>query len=273
MTASTASQPPASTEMLEAEYFRMANVEAQMWWYTTLHANLLHTIQNFFGEDRQLRIFDAGCGTGGFMRYLRQHGYANIVGMDIADIAVNFSRNQGFEVIQGSIADSSVLARIGKVDVIVSMDVMCSLPDEKERAIFLKEAAGLLKDKGLMIVQMPAFPCLGGIHDMAVGVNKRYTKHGLRELLRQAHIDNYRLQFRLMLLTPVIFLARTIQRLRLKLGNNVPIQSDVKMPPRIVNTLLARLQRIEDRWLPFKPFGTSLQILISKGHGNNEIGT
>jgi SAM-dependent methyltransferase len=265
MTGSAMSEPSASTEMLEAEYFRMADVEAEMWWYTSLHASLLETIRMYFGENKAIRILDAGCGTGGFLRYLRQHGYTNSIGLDIANIAVEFSRKQGFEVIKGSIADRSVLERVGKVDVIVSMDVICSLPEEAERVVFFREAYQLLNAGGLMVIQTPAFACLGGIHDMAVGVNKRYTKPEIRKVLQQANIGNYSLRYRLMLLTPVIFVARTMQRLRLKLGKNVAIESDVKMPSRFMNTVLSLLQRLEDHWLPFRPFGTSLQILISKG--------
>jgi 2-polyprenyl-3-methyl-5-hydroxy-6-metoxy-1,4-benzoquinol methylase len=267
MTDSMVRQPAASTEMFEAEYFRMAEVEAQMWWYTSLHASLLDTIQREFGANKQLRILDAGCGTGGFLRYLRHHGYSNTVGVDISDIAVQFSRKQGFEIIKGSIADRAVLERIGKVDVIVSMDVICSLPTEQERVVFFREAEHLLNNGGLMIVQTPAFSCLGGIHDMAVGVNKRYTKTEMRRLLEDAGVTHYSLHYRLMLLTPMVLLVRTAQRLRLKLGKDVPIESDVEMPSPVMNALLSRLQRLEDRWLPLRPFGTSLQILISKGHG------
>lgn len=265
MTDSTVREPPSSTEMLEAEYFRMADVEARMWWYTSLHASLLATIQRTFGDNKQIRILDAGCGTGGFLRFLRDRGYTNSVGLDISAIAVDFTRKQGFEILQGSIADPAVLEHIGKVDLIVSMDVICSLPDEAERATFLREASRLLNDGGLMIVQTPAFHWLGGIHDMAVGVNKRYTRGGLRRLLQQAGVTDYELRYRLMLLTPLILLVRSSQRLKLKLGKNVPIESDVVMPSPIMNTVLSRLQRLEDHWLPSRPFGTSLQIYIAKG--------
>jgi SAM-dependent methyltransferase len=257
-------ESPASTEMFELEYFRMAKVEADMWWYTSLHACLLDTIQKAFGQNREIRILDAGCGTGGFLRYLRDHGYANCVGLDISTIAVGLSKCQGFEVIKGSIADRDALAQAGKVDVIVSMDVICSLPEEKERTVFFREAERSLNDGGLMVIQTPAFACLGGIHDMAVGVNKRYTKSELNSVLEQAGITRYHLRYRLMLLTPLILLVRATQRLRLKLVRNVPIESDVAMPSPIMNKLLYHLQRMEDRWLPFRPFGTSLQIEIRK---------
>ncbi|MES2626704.1 MAG: class I SAM-dependent methyltransferase [Pseudomonadota bacterium] len=273
MTPSIVSGTSASSEMLAAEYFRMADVEAEMWWYTSLHLHLVETIRKFFGENKQIRILDAGCGTGGFLRYLQRQGYANSIGLDISDIAVEFSRRQGFDVNKGSIADAAVLKRIGKVDVIVSMDVICSLPSEEQRVVFFREAERLLNDDGLMIIQTPAFASLGGIHDMAVGVNKRYTKSEIRDVLRQADIAHYNLGYRLMVLTPVIFMVRAMQRMRLKLGKDVAIESDVKMPSRIVNTLLFLLQRMEDRWLLFRPFGTSLQILISKGDVDNEVRT
>jgi SAM-dependent methyltransferase len=253
--------------MLKAEYGRMAEVESRMWWYTSLHACLLASIREIFHTDTQIRILDAGCGTGGFLRYLRDRGYDNSIGLDIEDLAVEASRNQGFEIIQGSISDPATLQQAGKADVIVSMDVICSLADEGERVIFLQEATKLLNDHGLLLIQTPAFSCLSGIHDRAVGVKRRYSKSAMRQLLKQAGIENYHLRYRLTLLTPLILLIRGIQRLRLKLSRNVPIESDVRMLPALINTLLAGLQRFEDRRLSFRPFGTSLQILVTKRNG------
>src|SRR4029078_9060749 len=109
-------------------------------------------------------------------------------------LAVDFCRKHGLDVRQGSIADAAALASTGKADLIVSMDVMCSLPDEQQRVDFFTAASHLLSDGGLLIAQTPAFRRLGGIHDMAVGVNKRYTKREMRELLTVSGIDTYRLR-------------------------------------------------------------------------------
>lgn len=250
--------------MLEREYHRMAQVEAALWWYCSLHADLLDTIRKQFGADTNIRIVDAGCGTGGFLDCLKRHGYTNCSGLDISTLAVDFCGQRGLTVQQGSIADAEALARLGKADVIVSMDVICSLPDAEQRSAFLRAAYAQLNPGGLLIVQTPAFECLGGIHDLAVGVNKRYTKRELRDVLHAAGIDSYSLRYRLMLLTPLVFVARAWQRLRLKSGGNVKIESDVSLPPRAMNTLLYCLQRCEDRLLPLRPFGTSLQIHIKK---------
>jgi len=257
-------QPQVSSGMLAGEYQRMAGVEADMWWYTSLHADLLDIIGERFGQERGIRILDAGCGTGGFLSQARRRGYANCKGLDIAPIAVDACRQQGLDVLQGSIADSSALARAGSADVIVAIDVICSLPDEQQRADFFRTANHLLNDGGLLIVQTPAFRCLRGIHDLAVGVNQRYTKQDMHKLLKLAGIQSYRLRYRLLLLAPLVLVARSLQRLQLRFRSNVAIESDVKMPPPMVNALLYLLQRTEDRWLPFRPFGTSLQILVGK---------
>ena len=250
--------------MLESEYHRMAQLETQLWWYTSLHADLLAMIQRHFGARRDIRVLDAGCGTGGFLDYLRRHGFTDCGGLDISPVAVEFCRQRGLDVRQGSIAEAAALASTGKADLIVSMDVICSLPDEQQRVDFFQAASHLLSDGGLLIVQTPAFRRLGGIHDLAVGVNKRYTKREMRALLTRAGINTWHLRYRLLLLTPLIFVARTLQRLRLKFGRNVTIESDVEMPPAVVNTLLYQLQRFEDRSVPFRPFGTSLQVVVTK---------
>jgi 2-polyprenyl-3-methyl-5-hydroxy-6-metoxy-1,4-benzoquinol methylase len=253
-----------STEMLESEYHRMAQLEAALWWYRSLHADLLATIRKHLGTDTYIRIVDAGCGTGGFLDYLRSHGYANCSGLDISPLAVEFCRARGLTVQQGSIADANTLASLGKADVIISMDVVCSLPDTQQRLAFLRAAHAQLNPGGMLVVQTPAFECLGGIHDLAVGVNKRYTKREMRAVLGSAGLDTYTLRYRLLLLTPLIYIARAWQRLRLKFGGNVKIESDVSLPPRAVNALLYGLQRFEDRCLPWRPVGTSLQLLIRK---------
>lgn len=253
--------------MLESEYHRMAQMEGSLWWHRSLHIDLLRRIRAHFGEQRELRILDAGCGTGGFLDFLRRHGYANCTGIDYSPLAVDFCRQRGFDVQQGSIADAAALARMGQADVIVTIDVLCSLPDEPQRGAFFRAAYHQLNSGGLLIVQTPAFRCLGGIHDLAVGVNRRYTKAEMRSLLRGAGIAASRLRYRLMLLTPLVYVTRAWQRLRLRLfGERVTIESDVKIPPAFVNALLFHLQGFEDRYLPARPFGTSLQILVKKEH-------
>ncbi len=254
-----------STKMLDDEYYRMASAESELWWYRSLHEFVLDKIQQCHGSRTSIRILDAGCGTGGLLTFLRNNGYSNTVGIDISKIAIEFCRNNGFKVIEGSIADQQVLVNLGKFDVIVSLDVICSLPNEGERKNFFRGSHQALNQGGFLFVQTPAFKLLSGIHDLAVGVNHRYTRHEMTDLLTQAGIKSPKVNYRLFIFTPIIFIVRMVQQLMLWLkGPNVVIKSDVSMPASFVNSVLLFIQRFEDRVLPVKPFGTSLQIQITK---------
>lgn len=251
-------------EMLDSEYDRMATAESQMWWYRSLHEHLLRKIQARHGANKDIRILDAGCGTGGFLRFLRDSGYSNLVGIDVSSIAVDYCQQQAFDITRISISDPQLYSRLGQFDVIVSIDVICSLPNEEERIRFFRGAYEGLKPGGMVVVQTPAFRIMGGIHDIAVGVNQRYSKREMRELLKTADLDQPQLAYRLTLMSIPIFFVRLIQRTRLKLNRDTPIESDVVMPSRVINTLLLNWQRFEDRWLPINLFGSSLQITLCK---------
>lgn len=255
------------SEMIDAEYRRMAAAESEMWWYRSLHEFLVEQIQKHHGGNRRLRVLDAGCGTGGFLRFLRERGYDDIAGVDISPLAVEFCRGRGLAVEQDSISNPAPYARLGPFDVIVSMDVICSLPTEEERERFLRAARGALKEGGMLLVQTPAFPLLGGIHDIAVSVNHRYRKADMRALLERAGLQDACLSYRLVLLTPLVFVARLLQRWRLRMFPGAAIESDVAMPGAFINRLLLGLQRLEDKRLPWKPFGTSLQIVFIEARG------
>jgi methylase of polypeptide subunit release factors len=70
------------------EYERMYHAENRHWWYMGMET-ITHTILNCFMSPRQnLKILDAGCGTGSAMStYLA--GYGKVTGFDISPIAWN----------------------------------------------------------------------------------------------------------------------------------------------------------------------------------------
>jgi SAM-dependent methyltransferase len=256
--------------MLLQEYTRMAGLESRLWWYRSLHADLLDLITEVFASQHEIRIVDAGCGTGGLLVFLREHGYLNCIGLDSSALAIDFCRNRALTVLQGSITDNSMLEQAGKADVIISMDVICSLADDQLRISFINNSYRQLREGGLLIIQTPAFPCLAGIHDLAVGVKKRFTARSMRDLLNQTDVKDYVLRYRLVLLTPVVLIMRTLQRLQLLFNSTSRIESDVKLPVNLINSMLFGLQRLEDRFLSMRPFGTSLQILVRKQASDND---
>src|SRR4051794_39594056 len=74
-------------------YDRIAEVERDHWWYRgtrEIAAALLGERLHAGG-----RVFDAGCGTGGFLRWaLDQGSFSEAVGADLSSIAIELARRR-----------------------------------------------------------------------------------------------------------------------------------------------------------------------------------
>ncbi len=65
-------------------------------------------------------------------------------------------------------------------DCIICADLLNHVPDDQET---LKLIQGLLKPGGKLLLLLPAFPRLEGKRDRSLGHLRRYTKHGIAQLL------------------------------------------------------------------------------------------
>jgi SAM-dependent methyltransferase len=75
------------------------------------------------------KLLELGCAYGFFLQEARQ--YFEVAGIELAADAAEHCRLAGLNVLQG-IADEANLSRIGRVDVIVLLDVIEHLPDPRE---------------------------------------------------------------------------------------------------------------------------------------------
>ena len=65
--------------MDKSEYLKMYNLETNFWWYKILHELVDFTISKNKKEG-EIKILDAGCGTGRMMQIL--HKYVLVYGFD-----------------------------------------------------------------------------------------------------------------------------------------------------------------------------------------------
>jgi SAM-dependent methyltransferase len=99
------------------------------------------------GDARDLRILDAGCGTGSLLAGLRGRGYHHLWGLDLSAFASGFARERtGADVRQGDLlgADFGDL----RFDVINATEVVEHLRDP---AAFFERVARLLSPGGVFI--------------------------------------------------------------------------------------------------------------------------
>ena len=82
------------------EYERMFAVEADHFWYRTLHGHVLKLLKP---EAPHATILDAGCGTGMLAWRLTDAGFA-VTGLDFSPEALRLAKTRGLEnLIEGSV--------------------------------------------------------------------------------------------------------------------------------------------------------------------------
>lgn len=105
--------------------------------------------------DRAARIFDAGCGDGVVLYFLKKAGYANIAGVDVSAEMVALAHGAGLpEVFQGELLPALEALPQGSLDVLFIMDVLEHL--EREELFAVCDAARrALKAGGRLILHVP----------------------------------------------------------------------------------------------------------------------
>jgi SAM-dependent methyltransferase len=242
------------------EYVKMNKVERRHWWYVSLHALTLNAIKKNFNL-LNISILDAGCGTGGLLSFLKNNNYYLLQGFDIADDAVKIAKSKNMDVKNGDLK----CYKFDRVsyDVIISNDTMYFF-DLKEKKHILNEFHKSLNTNGLVILNLPSFNIFSGIHDQAVGIQKRFDRKMINEMINKS---KYKIEEEIywpFLLTPIIFFVRFLQRIQLKINKSMKIESDIGLPPAFINNLLIKFVKLENKIFSSKPFGSSLFLVIKK---------
>ncbi len=252
----------------KAEYEKMFRVEQELWWYRILHEKVLKAIQKQFGNRTDIRLLDAGCGTGGLLSYLRERGYTNTEGLDGSVDAVTFCHERGLNVSQLNLLNLNTWkpdTTIGSFDVVVCDDVFCYFNDEQLTQL-VSELGRRAKPGGLLITNNNAFAVFRGSHDLAVGSTRRFVRADIEKLLPGTGLRMQHSTYWSLVLSPLILAVRQWQNLQLRLGWQASDQphSDVYLPPNWLNNLFYGLVKAEGTILSRTPFGSSLFVVLRK---------
>ena len=79
--------------MEREEYEIMSRAEESHWWYVGMAAITRSILDTWCKGGANLRILDAGCGTGGAMSWLSEYG--DTTGLDLSPHALSSCRLQG----------------------------------------------------------------------------------------------------------------------------------------------------------------------------------
>jgi SAM-dependent methyltransferase len=222
------------------EYEILYQAEQKHFWYQALHKNIIATLNELFPQRAEIKILDAGCGTGLLLQKLQQRGSA--FGFDISAEALEFCSQRELKNI--SCATVQQLPFEAEVfDGIVSADVLYhrNVPEDRKA---LLEFYRVLKPGGSLILNLPAFEFLRSAHDIAIHTQRRYKKKQLEILLRSCGFKINHCYYRNCLLFPFMALSRLLR----KPNAQSNAKSDVTLLPAFINNSLTHILFADD-WL------------------------
>ncbi len=248
--------------MVKDEFYRMADTEKEHWWYRSLHFLVLCHIKKYF-HDRNIKIIDAGCGTGGLITFMKNQGYKNIDGFDASDIAVQICNKRNIAAFQGDLRDISKYYMDNHADAVISNDTLYFLDREEQRNL-TDNISNLLKKDGLLITNIPSLPAFRGIHDVQVGIKKRIERKDIWKIFDQNKYTMLTQMYWPFVLSPPIWFARFIQRTKMRINPDTIIKSDLSNQGKWINSILFYITNMENTMLSRKPFGSSLFLVMKK---------
>jgi SAM-dependent methyltransferase len=240
--------------MEREQYAIMARREQRHWWYAGMRRVALAVLSRELQHERDVRILDAGCGTGGTTAELRRFG--DVVGVDLAWEALEPAREGGLgKLAQGSI--ERLPFRDASFDAVTSFEVVYHLGVANDGCA-LEEMRRVLRPGGLLLLRVPAHDWLRGEHDRLVHTRHRYSPSEVQRKLNDSGFRVQRLTWANVLLFPPAVAKRGLERV--SAGSADP-EPDLWQPPGPINAVLEAAVAVEalviPRGVPL-PFGLSV---------------
>jgi len=247
------------------EYRRLADFEDTHWHFDTLHSHIRRALSGRLPA-ADVRVLDAGCGTGGLMRRLQRWlPEAQITGVDFSPLAVECARERapGSEVREGSV--TALPFAEDSFDAIVSTDVLCQIERPSEA---YKEFARCLRPGGVIVVNVPAYRWMWSYHDAVTAGIHRFTRPEIRRMAEGVGLATVSSTYWNALPFPLIALRR-------KLLPPPAEGSDVREYPGWITWPMRGAMALEGAWLSTGlslPFGCSVFVVSVKSLERAEAG-
>jgi SAM-dependent methyltransferase len=237
----------------------MRSVEDHYWWYRALRGHVARAVHP---PCPKFDLLDAGCGTGVMhARLRRSFPEASLTGIDISDRGLELTaRRETGAALRRASADRLPFPD-ASFDFVLSLDVLTFQGVDDAAAV--REAYRVLRTGGRLLVNVAAFDFLRGRHDIAVNVDRRYTRQSLGRLLLEAGFSIRKLTYWNMSLMPAVAIVRWISKI-----DKSPIDRHFDFVPlfaplNLALTAIAKLELAVSRAVAL-PFGTSVFAIAVK---------
>ena len=241
---------------MRAEDFDLLySLEEKYWWFAAMR-QITDTIAARELQTENLRILDAGCGTGFNLGYYGSGSGRDVYGLDITKEALDWVWKRGFhKIAQASVTE--IPYKSATFDLVFSFDVLQQLPSGINES-GIREMHRVLKPGGHLFVRVAAFEWLRSSHDEELHTLHRFTRQELVEKLQRSGFDQEWSSYANGFLFPVILMRRFLKHAGIGKGTDVrPLPQGLGWLDSILRTVLAR----EANWFEAGrrlPFGLSV---------------
>lgn len=219
------------------EYRKLAEVEDSMWYFKALNQRILLPLSEW--KDGDPDVLDAGCGTGGLIRSLKEFGTNwKIKGLDFSPLACRLARERTqVEIIEGSITDLPFDEN--RFDIVTSADVISQVEDA---SIALREFARVLRPGGMVVINVAAYQWMWSYHDVTCETQHRFRRSELKKMIESSGLSPIKASYANMFVFPLIIAKR-------KLFATPSATSDVHSYSKPIDQFCGGLARLEYYWL------------------------
>jgi len=242
--------------MNSVEINKMAELETDYWWHRGKVFLIQNLIEKYFPQNKDLKILEVGCGTGGLTKHLTNYG--DVTGFDISEDAVSYCKSSGLTNI--FVQDLNVFdpkPYENTYDLVLALDVLEHIQDDVGA---MKKISVILKKDGLFFINVPAHKFLWSEHDEALEHKRRY--HSL-ELLKKLYDSNYEVLNKshfVFVVSPIIILYRFWGNL---FGKSAYPKTSYVILPKKINNFMVKILELETHVMKkiSLPFGVTLNAI------------
>ena len=234
--------------------------ETYYWWHTAKNKLVKDLIKRFIRK-KSLKILDLGCGTGGVLTALKSLG--SIYALDKTNQALTKAKSRGIKNLTRHNLDNLPLPfKKNQFDLILTLDVLEHLRNPETTIIDIKR---ILKPSGYLIITVPAYKYLFSYWDKMVGHKTRYSQKGVTRLVRKTGFKvKFSSYFHLIIFIPAVivrlFKAKTARK----------YTSDFIPVPKVLNSFLILISRIESKIIKLAPLPFGLSIILIAKNGKTK---
>lgn len=241
------------------EYEIMYTVEDHHWWYRGMAAISRALLQRYIPSRKNLKILDAGCGTGAAMQtFLSEKG--SVTGVDSSMIALDYCHLRTLKPLVNCSIENLPFTS-ASFDLVTSFDVMYA-QTVIDVPSALRDLTRVLVPRGYLLIRLPAYDWLRGQHDIAVGTARRFTLQKISELLEKSDLTILHKSYANTFLFPLALIKRIFDNPRVKNTKTSDLSIRYGVLDKIFGKVLSLEATLVSRFC--FPFGLSLMVMAQK---------